>query len=91
LLYLRTCERGGETALLRDVKSECGAVGAREAAALADVEPVRGRLLLFPHECPHAGRPVLDRNKLVVRGELWLERERDDGDDDANADPSHAP
>jgi hypothetical protein len=81
LLYLRTCERGGETALLREIKSECGAVGAREAAALADVRPVRGRLLIFPHECPHAGRPVTDRNKLVVRGELWLGRESGGGDD----------
>ena len=36
-----------------------------------EVKPLRGRLLVFPHECPHAGRPVIDTNKLVLRGELW--------------------
>jgi hypothetical protein len=41
------------------------------ATALADVKPVRGRLLVFPHACPHAGRPVVDAPKLVLRGELW--------------------
>ena len=45
--------------------------GATTAAALADVKPVRGRLLVFPHDCPHAGRPVVDAPKLVLRGELW--------------------
>jgi hypothetical protein len=71
LLYLRTCAAGGETALLEDVKSPAGAVGACTAPALANVKPVRGRLLVFPHNCPHAGRPVIDAPKLVLRGELW--------------------
>lgn len=48
-----------------------GAAGATTAAALADVKPVRGRLLVFPHDCPHAGRPVIFAPKLVLRGELW--------------------
>ena len=71
LLYLRTCDAGGETALLREVKSAAGAAGAVGAESLAEVKPLRGRLLVFPHECPHAGRPVVDTNKLVLRGELW--------------------
>jgi hypothetical protein len=71
LLYLRTCESGGETALLREVKNDVGAAGAETAHSLAEVKPVRGRLLVFPHDCPHAGRPVVDTNKLVLRGELW--------------------
>jgi len=62
---------GGETALLRDVKAAPGRAGAAGAAALAAVRPVRGRLLVFPHHCPHAGRPVVDAPKLVLRGELW--------------------
>ncbi len=71
LLYLRTCDAGGETALLREVKWAAGAAGAAGAQSLAEVKPLRGRLLVFPHECPHAGRPVIDTNKLVLRGELW--------------------
>ena len=72
LLYLATCDRGGETALLASPKAPTGAEGAAEAEALADVKPTRGRLLVFPHECPHAGRPVVDAPKVVLRGELWM-------------------
>ena len=32
--------------------------------------PKRGRLLIFPHACPHAGLAVVDVPKIVVRGEL---------------------
>ena len=71
LLYLRSCAVGGETALLRRVKVPPGVEGAKGAEALADVAPVRGRLLVFPHDCPHAGRPVVDAPKLVLRGEIW--------------------
>lgn len=35
--------------------------------------PRRGRLVVFPHECPHAGMPVLDVPKKFLRGELLLE------------------
>ena len=66
-----TCASGGETALLADARVPSGAEGAAGAEALADVQPVRGRLLVFPHDCPHAGRPVADAPKVVVRGELW--------------------
>jgi ankyrin repeat protein len=38
---------------------------------LASVAPRRGRLLLFPHTCPHAGLEVVDAPKLFLRGELW--------------------
>ena len=71
ILYLVTCASGGETALLADARVPSGAEGAAGAEALADVQPVRGRLLVFPHDCPHAGRPVADAPKVVVRGELW--------------------
>ena len=37
---------------------------------LASVAPRRGRLLLFPHVCPHAGLEVVDAPKLFLRGEL---------------------
>ena len=37
---------------------------------IASVAPKRGRLLIFPHACPHAGLAVVDVPKIVVRGEL---------------------
>lgn len=60
ILYLVDCE-GGETALLETVAS---------AVVLANVKPIRGRLLLFPHMCPHEGRPVIQGPKLLIRGEV---------------------
>lgn len=62
VLYLSDCA-GGETALLSSVEAD--------AQALAVVQPRRGRLLLFPHLCPHEGRPVLSAPKLLLRGEAW--------------------
>ena len=41
---------------------------------MSECAPVRGRLLIFPHECPHAGRPVVDVPKLLLRGECYLEK-----------------
>ena len=40
---------------------------------LATVSPYRGRLLVFPHQCPHAGLPVINAPKLFLRGELRVE------------------
>jgi hypothetical protein len=39
---------------------------------LAKVTPKRGRLLLFPHNCPHKGNAVVDVPKLLLRGEIKL-------------------
>ena len=35
--------------------------------------PQRGRLVVFPHMCPHAGLPVVDVPKKFLRGELLIE------------------
>lgn len=67
LLYLTGCPDGGETVLLDRVTRPTDP----EAEVLATVQPTRGRLLLFPHVCPHAGRPVLSVPKLLVRGECY--------------------
>ena len=66
LLYLSTCSQGGETALLNAVTGE----GRHEY--LATVAPQRGRLLIFPHRCPHEGLVVVDTPKMLIRGELWM-------------------
>jgi 2OG-Fe(II) oxygenase superfamily/Ankyrin repeats (many copies) len=66
LLYLTTCEYGGETSLIGDVTGE------GRNLVLASVAPKRGRLLVFPHRCPHEGLLVVDTPKVLIRGELWL-------------------
>jgi hypothetical protein len=80
ILYLREgVDSGGETVLLRylDEKKdrmlrsaeECAGDGGNE---LAKVTPIRGRLLLFPHRCPHAGLEVRKPPKLLLRGEVFI-------------------
>jgi Ankyrin repeats (3 copies)/2OG-Fe(II) oxygenase superfamily len=64
ILYLYSCSVGGETVLLESLTS---------TVPLATVTPTRGRLLLFPHNCPHKGAEVVDVPKLLLRGEVILE------------------
>lgn len=66
ILYLTDCETGGETSLLGDVSGE----GRQDV--LARIAPRRGRLLLFPHACPHEGNAVMDVPKILLRGEVLL-------------------
>jgi hypothetical protein len=64
ILYLHSCEEGGETVLLKELTSFDG--------TMAIVKPKYGRLLLFPHLCPHMGAPVVHVPKLLLRGEVHL-------------------
>jgi Ankyrin repeats (many copies)/2OG-Fe(II) oxygenase superfamily len=68
LLYLTDCERGGETTLLGDLSGE------GRSQALATIAPKHGRLLLFPHACPHEGNQVIDVPKILLRGEVMLSK-----------------
>ena len=84
ILYLSDCSGGGgETVLLHRMEDEHGDLThqacpskkrSREScqdnaeAVLAAVEPRRGRLLLFPHLCPHLARPTVVVPKLLLRG-----------------------
>jgi hypothetical protein len=63
ILYLDSCNSGGETMLLKSITS---------SETLAEIAPTRGRLLLFPHSCPHMGAEVVDVPKLLLRGEVIL-------------------
>lgn len=67
MLHLADCEEGGETVYLEKLPPARGAM-----TILARAQPKRGRLILFPHVCPHAGLPVVNHppRKLFVRGEL---------------------
>ena len=66
ILYLTDCENGGETILLGGVN------GDKRNEILAKIRPVKGRLLLFPHMCPHEGSIVQDVPKLLLRGEVMF-------------------
>lgn len=66
ILYLYDCLNGGETSLLGDVSGE------KRNQVLAKVKPCKGRMLVFPHKCPHEGNKVIDTPKVLLRGELLL-------------------
>lgn len=66
ILYLTDCNQGGATSLIHSLS------GPGRHEKLAVVRPVRGRLLLFPHFCPHEGEAVVDVPKLLIRGEAIL-------------------
>ena len=63
ILYLTDCESGGGTALLTQLK---------DPETIVSVQPKRGRVLLFPHLCPHSGE-LTDSSKLLLRGEVIIE------------------
>jgi len=70
ILYLTDCANGGATNMLRCVSQKKSAVAAGDNNVLAVVTPRRGRLLVFPHVCPHEGEKVIDVPKILLRGEM---------------------
>jgi hypothetical protein len=71
ILYLRGSggDDGGETRLLRSASHPWPEEEGGDPP-LASVAPRRGRLLLFPHACPHDGAEVRAPPKLLLRGEM---------------------
>ena len=69
-LYLATCAAGGETVTLDAVREPKDPMSDRFAVGAC--RPKRGRLFLFPHGTPHAGRPVVDVPKVLLRGECYM-------------------
>ena len=69
-LYLATCAAGGETVTLDKVREPKDPMSDRFAVGAC--KPKRGRLFLFPHGTPHAGRPVVDVPKVLLRGECYV-------------------
>ena len=85
ILYLTDCDAGGgETVLLKSLcaKGKAASNANSETVTLnngyddntvAAVSPRRGRLLLFPHNCPHEGRAISSKDpKLLLRGEVYI-------------------
>eukprot|EP01045_Picozoa_sp_COSAG04_P001111 COSAG04_NODE_34_length_34523_cov_40.302446_25_plen_701_part_00 len=75
MLHLADCATGGETAFLTSVGAlqNADAAEQKEEGVLGVAAPKRGRLIVFPHECPHAGLPCVDVPKHFLRGELLWE------------------
>ena len=76
ILYLTDCQSGGgETVLLRSLhRKESGSSDIMsDSNVVASVSPQLGRLLIFPHFCPHEGRPIRGNEpKLLLRGEVYI-------------------
>ncbi|KAL3944638.1 MAG: hypothetical protein SGBAC_001298 [Bacillariaceae sp.] len=66
IAYLTNNDDSGETTLLGDVSGE------GRSKIMARVSPRRGRLLAFPHVCPHEGNEVDQVPKIILRGEVML-------------------
>lgn len=69
ILYLRDCEHGGETSLLKQLSSN-GPKDYHEI--IQQISPRRSRLLVFPHACPHQGMKVISTPKILLRGEILI-------------------
>ena len=69
ILYLSDCTSGGETCLLHSLPGRHFKL-TPEANILAEIKPKLGRLLVFPHMCPHSGATVTEVPKLLLRGEM---------------------
>ena len=72
ILYLRDCEIGGETALLQKLSES----GPKAYHGIIDpaIKPQCNRVLVFPHACPHQGMKVVSSPKILLRGEILLEK-----------------
>ena len=86
LLYLTTVEEGGTTTFLaggkwgdkrntscsgsRDGERGSGS-GLSPVEVIAEVAPVRGSILVFPHLQPHEGTAVYDKVKWLLRGDCY--------------------
>ena len=75
MIHLADCPEGsGETVFLSGVNEDTNALAKLGEGVLGAALPQRGRLVLFPHGCPHAGLPVKEAfTKLFLRGELLIE------------------
>jgi len=64
ILYLTDCDAGGETMIISSLF---------DPKVFHRVTPRRGRLLIFPHACPHMAGEVVAKAlpKILLRGELF--------------------
>jgi hypothetical protein len=76
MLHLATSGAGGATVMLRTLAPPVTGQDRNvltDEWVLASAPPMRGRLVVFPHVCPHAGLPTESAGtKLFLRGELLV-------------------
>ena len=71
ILYLETVEDGGGgTALLHHLPRPDDPTDTM--AIKHKITPHRGRLLWYPHATPHAGLPIIENKKTLIRGEVYI-------------------
>jgi len=71
ILYLTTVAEGGETVLLDTLPAnKNSSLDSSNSIVQCAIKPVKGRLFVFPHACPHAGRHVVEGSKLILRGDI---------------------
>ena len=68
LIYLSTCQSGGETTLYCRKKTK----GATEDRVLERIRPLYNSVLIFPHAWQHSGDAVQTDPKIVLRVDLAL-------------------
>lgn len=70
ILYLEdVLDDGGGTAILESLPKPDSD---EEMEIKVLVTPKRGRLLFYPHATPHAGMPILEKKKILLRGEIYI-------------------
>ncbi|KAL7490606.1 hypothetical protein ACHAWT_000178 [Skeletonema menzelii] len=61
---------------LQTIEANISTMNKEAAKPCFPVKPKCGRILFFPHECPHEGRPTVSVPKIFLRAELILKRKR---------------
>ena len=83
LIYLSTCRTGGETTLYRSKKCKKSRQKSRpqpeevedEEDVIESIKPMHNTVLIFPHNWPHSGDPVVEDTKIALRVDLtWKPR-----------------
>ena len=59
---------------LQTIEANIATMNKEAAKPCFPVKPKCGRILFFPHECPHEGRPTVSVPKIFLRAELILKR-----------------
>ena len=59
---------------LQTIEANISTMNKEAAKPCFPVKPKCGRILFFPHECPHEGRPTVSVPKIFLRAELILKR-----------------
>lgn len=74
MIYLSTCDKGGETTLYHKVKTDGNPSSKYHLVPLEHIAPTRNTVLIFPHSWQHSGDPINSEStqKIALRIDLCL-------------------